>query len=620
MTVTLARPDLELANGEVHAIDMTEHFTGTGLAYEVMVTTTHKRTGQVKTGPINTVARNKVRGSWSGHVLTLTAGPSGHHVLGMEVIATDAAGGEASDDFELVVGSASSEALATEALQSALAGQARSMLEDASSAIGGRMQSGGAGTDALTAFAGLFGVPSARPCPLSESLEECMTRDAERRDAPLLGDGPAGFGLSAFDGVGGQSDAGQSIDLSQLREQVNAHGFAVSLNQPLVFTSRRQAAEEGAMPGGVQVPEGAVAFTFWGQGGAASGRTDTVFWGLDASKGERWMAGLAFAESGGEVTQSLSRGEASLSGFAESEISAVYPYLRSRFGSGTEVWSLMGFGNGRMDSTWTGLSLGLEETVHLDGEVAFDLGLVGAEQRLFERGGFSLSALGDAGWSRLAVTSGTAEGVEATVSRTRFGVEGRYVSGDGALSSSLRAGARVDDGDGQTASGMELMGDVRRTWGRWQAGVEGRWYAADTADAGHGSQGVKATLGLQPRANGTGIVLTVSPGWGTQAEALKQDGLLAAFEEGAPGQVSAPAAHLDRRLSWGMRLPGQGLYGPGERLSLYAKFSLVEDGTRHLRTGVALKGPVGMGLALERRESPTKSAEHGVMLRLDTRF
>ena len=252
--------------------------------------------------------------------------------------------------------------------------------------------------------------------------------------------------------------------------------------------------------------------------------------------------------------------------------------------------------------------------------MAFDLGLVGAEQSLFERDGFTLSALGDSGWSRLSVTSGRAEGVEATVSRTRLGVEGRYASEDGALSSSLRAGARVDGGDGTTASGMELMGDVRRTWGRWQAGVEGRWYAADTADAGHGSQGVKATLGLQPRANGTGLGLTVSPGWGTQGEAVKQDGLLASFDEGAPGQVSAPAAHLDGRLSWGMRLPGQGLYGPDERLSSYAEFSLVENGTRHLRTGVALEGSVGMGLALERRESPSNSAEHSLMLRLDTRF
>ena len=64
---------------------MTKHFGVTGLSYEVMVTTTHKRTGQVKTGAVNTVARNKVRGNWSGDVPTLTAGASGHHELEIEV-------------------------------------------------------------------------------------------------------------------------------------------------------------------------------------------------------------------------------------------------------------------------------------------------------------------------------------------------------------------------------------------------------------------------------------------------------------------------------------------------------------------------------------------------------
>ena len=615
-TLILALPDLELANGEVHAIDMTEHFTGTGLAYEVMVTTTHKRTGQVKTGPINTVARNKVRGSWSGHVLTLTAGPSGHHVLGMEVIATDIAGGEASDDFQLTVGTSETESLATEALRNALASQARSMLEDASSAIGGRMQSGVKGTDALTAFAGLFGGGrSVGGCPLDESLEECMTRDADHRDAPLLG-GMHGFGPLSFD-WNREDEGGGSVDLSEFRDRVKSQGFTVSLNQPLALASSADG-RTGAPALGGPAPEAGMALTFWGQGAASSGVTDTVFWGLDASMGEQWMAGLAFAESGAEVTQSLSRGALSVSGFAESDISAVYPYLRSRFGSGTEVWSLMGFGSGQVDSTWTGMALGVEETVHLDGEVAFDLGLVGAEQTLFEGEGFSLSALGDAGWSRLAATSGRTQGIEAMVSRTRLGVEGRYVSGDGALSSGLRAGARVDGGDGQTASGMELLGDVRRTWGRWQAGVEGRWYAADTADAGHGSQGVKATLGLQPRTNGTGLGLTISPGWGTHGELVKEDGLLATFGDGHVD--TDPALRLDGRVSWGMRLSGQGLYGPGERLTPYAEASVIEDGARHLRLGVTLEGTVGMGIAVERRESVDDAADHGLMLRLDTRF
>ena len=678
-------PDLELANAAVYAIDLRAHFSGTGLTYEVRVTTTDQDTGEAGTAPINTVAREKVTGAWAGDVLTLTAGPSGHHVLGMEVIATDLAGGTARDDFQLTVGTSSAESLAREALQNTLASRARSMLEEASSTIVGRMKSGGPGTDALGAFAGLFGVGrSAGACPLEESLEECMKRDASGDDAPLFGapDGSGdAFGPLAFDW--NREDEGlRAIDLSEFRDRVRAQGFAVSLNQPLAPASSADGLDGAQGPPDAPVPEAGMQLTFWGRGSAASGSSDALFWGLDASMGEHWMTGLAFAESGGEVSQSLSRSEASVSGLATSEISAVYPYIRSRFDSGLDVWSLMGWGSGRVDSTWTGVShagsasLGLnggpgwpdskglsqgagwaagsEETIDLDGEVAFDLGLVGAEQRLYEAGGFSLSALGDAGWSRLAVTSGTAEGIEATVSRTRLGLEGRYVSEDGDFSSTLRAGARVDGGDGQTASGTELMGGVRRTWGRWLAGVTGRWYAADTAGIDFGAQGVRATLGLASREDGTGLGLTLSPGWGTQAEASKQDGLLAALDGSSAGQE--PAAHLDGRVSWGMKLPGQGLYAPGERLSTYAELSVAEEGAghlqtglaletrlpgagllagrltphaelrldqggaRHLRAGLAFEGPVTLTLAADRQETGSGPATHAILLRLDTSF
>ncbi len=101
-------PDLSLAHGATHDLDMTEHFSGDGLSYGVMVTTTNQRTGEVRKGPLGTVARNKVTGVWTGDVLTLTAGPSGEHVLTLEITATDSADGTASDDFQLIVVAATS--------------------------------------------------------------------------------------------------------------------------------------------------------------------------------------------------------------------------------------------------------------------------------------------------------------------------------------------------------------------------------------------------------------------------------------------------------------------------------------------------------------------------------
>jgi len=52
----------------------------------------------------NTDDYRAVTGALTGQALTLTAGAEGRHVLTLEITATDADGGIASDDFDLTVG------------------------------------------------------------------------------------------------------------------------------------------------------------------------------------------------------------------------------------------------------------------------------------------------------------------------------------------------------------------------------------------------------------------------------------------------------------------------------------------------------------------------------------
>ncbi len=496
--------------------------------------------------------------------------------------------------------SASVNSLADDALKTVLSNQARRLLEDASDVIGRRMADGGGGSDTVSAFAGLFGGEGPGGCTLGESIEDCVTRGAS---------GGGGLGFGPGDRFGGDREGGWSGSLSDLRGLVKSRGFAVSLNRPLPQAGAPFSQD-------ASVPDEGMQLTFWGEG-AASQSGGALFWGMDAS-GAGWMTGVAFAESGEGVTGALSRGDARVTGFAQSEVSAVYPYAKGRFGSGLEVWSLAGWGTGHVDSTWTGFASvsGPEEVIRLQGDLGFAMGLFGAEQVLYEQDGLSLSALGDAGWSQLSVSGGAADGLAASVSRTRFGLEGRYASGDGAWTSALRLGGRVDGGDGETASGAEISGDVHHRWGRWEAGLQGRWYTAETVGAGFGEQGVRAALGMRAREDGTGLAFALSPGWGTQAGVLEEARLLDTLDRDA-GTAAAPALHLDGRVSWGSRVGG--LFGAGDLLRPYAEFSAGEA-SRHLRMGLALEGPVTLGLALDRRQDATGPADNGVMLRLDTRF
>ncbi len=498
----------------------------------------------------------------------------------------------ASNWASATAGTASSEAngLAQEMLKKTLTGKARRLLEDASDVIGRRLSSTESGSAPLTAFAGLFGAPGPGDCPLEDSLGECAAQAVgQQQDRLSL----AGHRLDI------RRDGADSRDWSggfgDLRERVRGQGFAMSLNG---------SASDGAASG-----EG-VALTLWGGGGSASGDgSGSLFWGMDAGRGESWTAGLAFAGSDSSTSWQSSRGSTHASGFVESEVTAVYPYARGLFAGGLELWTLAGWGAGQFASQWSEASAP-DAASRLEGDLGFSMGLVGAERPLYEADGLSLTVLGDAGWSRLAASGG--EEMDVLVHRTRMGLEGRYASGDGALTSSFRASARVDGGE-ESAQGMELAGSLAHVSGRWETGLEGRWYEADAALTGLREQGVRAVLALRPNSGGTGLGLTLSPGWGT--EAVGGDSLLAAFTDA--DDISAaeqPALRLDGRVSWGARLGGWHVLRP------WAEFSLDAASSRHLRGGLAVEGLVRASLAVERRESATGPAEHGVLLRLGARF
>ncbi len=99
--LTAAFADASIADGATLTLDMADHFSGDELSYAVEVTTTNQRTGASKTGALNSVARNKVTGSWNGEVLALTGGSAALQDLTLTVTATGPAADTASDVFTL---------------------------------------------------------------------------------------------------------------------------------------------------------------------------------------------------------------------------------------------------------------------------------------------------------------------------------------------------------------------------------------------------------------------------------------------------------------------------------------------------------------------------------------
>ncbi len=91
--------DLSVAHGGTSDLDMSDHFAEQDLSYSVLVTTTNQRTGQVKTGPLNEIARNKVTGEWNDDVLTLAGGTAAPQDLTLEITATGIGGASVSDSF-----------------------------------------------------------------------------------------------------------------------------------------------------------------------------------------------------------------------------------------------------------------------------------------------------------------------------------------------------------------------------------------------------------------------------------------------------------------------------------------------------------------------------------------
>jgi len=96
--------DVTLTAGEQVTLDMADYFSGDHFTYTAKVTTTNQTSGKVRTGPLNVIARNKIAGTWTNNVLTLTAGTADPQTLTIDISAYDIfTNATISDGFDVIL-------------------------------------------------------------------------------------------------------------------------------------------------------------------------------------------------------------------------------------------------------------------------------------------------------------------------------------------------------------------------------------------------------------------------------------------------------------------------------------------------------------------------------------
>ena len=542
-------PDINLvAGGEPALVDAATSFTGTTLVFSASAS-----------GDAVSVS---VAG---GHV---TVAPLMEGEAMVTVTATNTAG-QASQSFNATV---STDAAESDALENTVAAIARSTLASVTSAVGARFQAErmGAPASSAAAFAqgsaGLFAPGSAGP--FGGWAQPGMSfRAAVPGGAQGNVDYQAGlYGANSF----GYGPAMRSGGLQQL----NGMSFAIPMN---------------AAGSGSAVWTPAAEWTFWGHvdrqafdGDGFDGDLTSFYVGADANFGDNWLAGVALSRSSGDADYKFNSAAASGTGDLDTDMVSVLPYVRWSIDDMAEVWAIAGAGWGDVDLK---RSANAQES---DADLSMWMLSAGGRRTLASGDEWNFALTGDAGILEMQTDGGTGiiDDMNVSVGRVKLGLEGeRVIVADGGDRFAVfgQVGGRHDSGDGETGSGVELMGGVRYdTAGRIRLEAKARLLSLHSA-GGYEENGVSLSAIVRPRSDGSGASLALSSYLGAGMSANN-----AALEQGYgyPGRIEDFGPETD---AWGMdarigyALPVRRLSG---LLTPFASFDMAGNNGRGMRMGL----------------------------------
>ena len=547
---TAALPDISLfAGGEAAQVDAAAAFSGTALVF------TASASGDAVSVSV-----------YGGHV---SVAPLVEGEATVTVTATNTAG-QASQTF---TASVSTDADESDALENTVAAIARGTLASINSAIGGRFRaermdapassgSGfapGNGGQFATGSADMFGI-RAQP---GMSFGGAFPADSYGNVGSYAG----ANGANSF----GYGPAMRSGGLQQLAGM----SFAIPLN----------AASSG---GAAWTP--AAEWTFWGHvdrqgfdGDGFDGDLMSFYVGADANFGDSWLAGVALSHSSGDADYKFDSAYASGTGELDTDMVSVLPYVRWSIDDMAEVWAIAGAG-------WGDVDLSRSATAQ-ESEADLSMWMLSAGGRRILASGaeWNFALTGDAGILEMQTDGGAGiiDDMNVDVGRVKIAFEGeRVISAEDGNRFAIfgQVGGRHDTGDGETGSGVELMGGVRYdTAGRIRIEAKARLLSLHSA-GGYEENGVSLSAIVRPRADGSGATLALSSYLGTGMSANN-----ASLEQGYgyPGRrmedlgLETDAWGMDARVGYALKVRRlSGLLTP------FASFDMAGNDGHGMRMGL----------------------------------
>ena len=462
-------PNVSLvAGGAPEMIDLASYFSGSALVF-----------GATRTG-------DAVQVSLAGAHLTVTPAIEGTATVTVTVSNTE---GSITASFAATVGTSAAE---VDAIERSLAAIGRATLSSVQSAFAARFRGPGAAVPAEpSSFAG-------------------QGADGQYFDLLDGSFGGAGMGASPWGGSDWRGQGQGGWNGNGWMDPAQRHPAGFGRSGPLSGQSFLLPLSASGSGGGIG------GFSLWGhadwqsfEGDGVDGDLTSIYIGTDAMVGESLLVGVAASQSDGDVDYRFASNAASGTGSLSTEMMTIFPYVRLDVDQCTELWAVLGFGSGDIESRRSVVARTSEA------DLTMSMVTAGASRVVSSGEGWSITLLGDVASLTMDTDgiTGAISSVEVDVSRVRAAVEGKrtvVMDDGGRIVLFGQLGARSDGGDGETGGGAEVSAGVRyNTAGRFSLEFMGRFLASHSGDDVEESAFSVSAM-LRPQSDGSGLSLALS--------------------------------------------------------------------------------------------------------------